>query len=53
MAIWRCKLCGYEYDEEKGDESRNIPAGTAFEEFGPSFKCPQCGVAKSMFEKVE
>lgn len=28
MAKWKCKLCGYIYDEEKGDLSRNVPAGT-------------------------
>lgn len=50
MAKWKCKLCGYIYDEEKGDLSRNVPAGTLFEDFALSYKCPKCGAGKTMFE---
>lgn len=53
MAKWKCKLCGYIYDEEKGDTSRNVPAKTLFENFAPSYKCPKCGVRKNMFELLE
>lgn len=41
-AVWRCTLCGYEYDGE-------IP----FEELPDDYVCPLCGAAKDMFEKVE
>ena len=47
MAIYKCKICGYVFDED------NIPAGTKFEDLPSSFKCPKCRMAKSMFEKVD
>jgi len=31
LAKYRCTICGYIYDEEKGDPENNIPAGTRFE----------------------
>ncbi|MGI6317094.1 MAG: flavin reductase [Christensenellales bacterium] len=40
--IWKCTVCGYEYD---GD----IP----FEELPEDWVCPLCGVGKDMFEQVE
>ncbi len=53
MAKWKCKLCGYVYDSEKGEPDRNIEPGTPFEELPDSYKCPVCGAAKSMFTKIE
>jgi len=39
--IWKCTVCGYEYD---GD----IP----FEDLPESYECPICGQPKSVFEKI-
>jgi rubredoxin len=50
---YRCKVCGYIYDPEKGDISSNINAGMPFEELPDDWLCPMCGADKSMFEKVE
>ena len=36
--VWRCKLCGYEYEGEELPED---------------YECPICGVGVSEFEKVE
>ena len=49
---YRCKVCGYIYDPEKGDPSQDIKPGTSFEDLPDSWKCPECGVGKDQFEKV-
>jgi rubredoxin len=41
---YRCLLCGYIYDPEKGDPSQNIPPGTSFEQLPKLYRCPECGV---------
>ncbi len=53
MAKWRCKVCGYIYDEELGDGESGIPPGTKFEDLPEDWVCPLCGAPKSEFEKVE
>ncbi len=50
---YRCKVCGYLYDPEKGDPSQEIKPGTPFEELPDSWTCPECGVNKDQFEKVD
>lgn len=42
---YRCKICGYIYDNEK----EKIP----FEELPEDFKCPLCGAGKDMFEEIK
>ncbi len=49
---YRCKVCGYIYDPEKGDASQEIKPGTPFEEVPDSWQCPECGVNKDQFEKI-
>ena len=53
MAKYKCKICGYIFDEDDIEEGLNIPAGTKFDDLPSSFKCPKCRMAKGMFEKVE
>lgn len=52
MAQWKCTVCGWIYDPEKGDPDHGIAAGTAFEDIPDDWVCPVCGVGKEMFEKV-
>ncbi|MBI5778428.1 MAG: rubredoxin [Planctomycetes bacterium] len=52
MAKWKCKVCDYIYDPEKGDPDNNIPVGTSFEDLPDDWVCPECGVGKEEFEKV-
>ncbi len=47
-----CKVCGYVYDPEKGDDTQNIPAGTDFENLPESWICPECGAGKDEFEPL-
>lgn len=53
MGKWRCTICGYVYDPDKGDPNRDIRPGTPFEDLPGSWTCPICGASKDMFEKVE
>jgi len=53
MAKYVCDVCGWEYDEEKGDAAHGITPGTSFEALGEDFICPLCGVDKSNFSKTE
>jgi len=53
MGKWRCTVCGYIYDPEKGDPDSGVKAGTHFEELPDGWVCPICGAPKDQFEKVE
>ena len=50
MKKYKCTICGYIYDPEKGDPENNIPSGTAFENLPADWICPLCGAPKDMFE---
>lgn len=52
MTKYRCVICNYIYDPEKGDPDGGIAAGTAFEAIPDSWRCPVCGAAKDQFVKV-
>jgi flavin reductase (DIM6/NTAB) family NADH-FMN oxidoreductase RutF/rubredoxin len=52
MAKYKCSVCGWIYDPEKGDPDGGIIAGTPFEKIPDNWKCPICGAAKSDFEKI-
>ena len=49
----RCKVCGWIYDEAKGDPDNGIAPGTQFEDLPAEFICPLCGAPKEEFEVVE
>jgi len=53
IAKYRCTICGYIYDPEKGDPESGIPPGTPFKELPDDWVCPICGATKDQFEKVE
>ena len=50
---YKCTVCGYIYDPEKGDMDGGIAPGTAFEDIPDDWVCPVCGVTKDMFEPLE
>lgn len=52
MKKYRCKICGYVYDEEKGIPEKGIKPGTKWEDLPDDFKCPWCGAPKNMFEEI-
>ena len=53
MKKYRCKVCGWIYDEAKGDSDNGIAPGTRFEDLPAEFICPLCGAPKEEFEVVE
>jgi flavin reductase (DIM6/NTAB) family NADH-FMN oxidoreductase RutF/rubredoxin len=50
---YKCNVCGYIYDPEKGDPDGGIKPGTPFDEIPDSWACPVCGATKDMFAKME
>lgn len=53
MAKYVCKVCGWVYDEELGDEENGIMPGTLFKDLPENFVCPLCGVGLDEFEIEE
>ena len=53
MKKYRCKVCGWIYDEAKGDPDNGIAPRTRFEDLPAEFICPLCGAPKEEFEVVE
>jgi rubredoxin/CRP-like cAMP-binding protein len=52
-ANWRCQACSYVYVPEFGDPCGGVAAGTAFEQLPDDWACPECGVPKAQFEKIQ
>ncbi|MDD5006290.1 MAG: rubredoxin [Candidatus Omnitrophica bacterium] len=53
MDKYRCIVCGYVYDPAIGDPDNGIKPGTAFADLPGDWVCPECGVSKDNFEKIE
>ncbi|MBP7217096.1 MAG: rubredoxin [Candidatus Omnitrophica bacterium] len=53
MSKYKCTVCGYIYDPAIGDPDHGVVPGTAFEKLPADWVCPECGVAKDMFEKID
>jgi rubredoxin len=41
---WICSVCGYVYDQKRGEPHRGIKAGTAFEDLSDDYTCPVCAL---------
>jgi len=52
MAVWKCNICGYLYDEKTGDPTSFIPPGTPFASIPDTWRCPICHADKTVFEQV-
>ncbi|WP_018873318.1 FAD-dependent oxidoreductase [Thioalkalivibrio sp. ALJ16] len=48
-----CKVCGYIYDEAKGDPDSGLAPGTRFEDIPDDWYCPDCNVTKADFTALE
>lgn len=53
MEKYKCTVCEYVYDPEKGDPDSGISPGTSFKDLPDDWVCPICGVGKDKFEKEE
>jgi rubredoxin len=52
MKKWECQVCGYVYEEEKGDPDNRVQPGTKFEDLPDGWVCPVCGAEKDQFKKL-
>ncbi len=52
MKKYVCSVCGYVYDEAKGDPDNGIAPGTKWEDVPEDYCCPVCGVGKDSFEEA-
>jgi rubredoxin len=39
-----CSICGYVYDEKRGEPHRGIKSGTRFEDLDDDYTCPVCAI---------
>ena len=53
MKAYLCVICGYVYEEEKGDPAAGIAPGTKWEDVPLSWRCPDCGAGKEEFDMIE
>ena len=53
MEKYRCDICDYIYDPEKGDPDAGIEPGTSFEDLPEDWVCPVCGASKDSFIKED
>ena len=50
---YKCVLCDFIYDEEKGDPDSGLMPGTRFEDIPEKWNCPECGVTKTFLELMD
>jgi rubredoxin len=53
MKTYMCLICGYIYNEERGDPDEGIAPGTRWEDVPLAWRCPDCGAGKEDFDMVE
>lgn len=51
--MYKCKVCGYVYNEEEGDPAHGISKDTPFDDLPDSWLCPVCSVTKDYFVEVD
>ncbi|NYT18520.1 MAG: rubredoxin [Methanobacteriales archaeon] len=49
MKRYKCKVCGYVYDPESGEQRTNTAPGTVFDDLPDSWTCPKCGAGRIRF----
>ena len=52
MTVWMSMLCGWIYEEVKGDPQSGLPPGTRWEDVAEEWRCPDCGSSKDVFNMV-
>ncbi len=53
MDKYECTACGYIYDPAAGDPDQGIAPGTTFDDLPDDWVCPDCGLGKEAFEKID
>ena len=52
MGKYQCQACPYVYDPLIGDPTHGVKPGVKFEDLPDDWICPECGVPKTMFDKI-
>lgn len=50
---YKCKCCGWIYDEEQGEFGCDIDPNTSFYELPEGFECPECYADKGKFCELD
>ena len=50
---WRCRNCGFVYDESLGLPDAGIAPGTRFADIPDTWYCPDCGSEKPDFDVLD
>lgn len=50
MNKWKCRVCGFIYDQAQGLPDKDIAPGTAWDDIPDVWTCPECGSPKSEFD---
>ncbi len=48
-----CEICGWVYDEKRGNAEMDIEPGTKFEDLPDDFECPECYAGKEAFTDAD
>ncbi|MBO3460819.1 rubredoxin [Aetokthonos hydrillicola Thurmond2011] len=49
---YECRVCGYVYEPDKGDDKHNIAPGTPFAELPITWRCPVCSAKSTAFTNI-
>jgi pyruvate oxidase len=52
VKAWKCRVCGYIYNEEAGIPTAGIAPGTGFSALPEDWTCPVCGAGKEAFDRI-
>jgi rubredoxin len=53
MNKYRCLVCGWVYEPEKGDPPGGVEPGTSFNDLPDDWVCPVCGAGTEDFEELD
>lgn len=53
MTKYKCDLCSYTYDPQKGQPATGVKSNTKWEDVPKEWRCPICGAGKEHFEPVK
>jgi rubredoxin len=53
MKKYKCKMCEYVYDPQKGHPGAGIKSDTDFNDLPEEWRCPVCGAPKHAFDETD